>query len=722
MTQHFDSDPHEAFWGLGQQQIERMNYKGLSLDLSQTNKTIVIPLLLSSRGYGLFWNHFSHCAFGTPHSPIAPDYWQNDDGEQRGLTMTTFDDPNFDNIKSRETVPTIDFTWKSNTFGVTDDSQDTPFAVRFTGTLTPPVSGDYILRPESPMHTRIWLNDECVIDEEQATFQTILALEGGRAYRFKMETPQNVNWVGAMARLYWGIPQSDHEYSLWCKDTAQMDYVFVGGETPKSVIANYYTITGSAPLFPKWAYGLWQCKEHYQSSAELLDIAHTYREKGIPLDAIIQDWRYWGKYGWGAHLFDETRYPAPKTLVDQLHQQHVNIMLSVWAEFDPITDNHQEFAAKGWLLPNAFRSGNQYFGAFNPEAGKLYWDQFKRKLYPHGFDGWWLDSTEPECFHPLTTNQLADILHPNAMGTGSRHSNCYSTFSNQYVAEGFRDANDGRRVFILSRSGFAGQQRLGSCIWSGDIHATWQTLREQVTCGVNTSMSGYPYWNSDIGGFLTNNDPDTDAYRELFTRWFQFGAFSPMFRIHGSSYPREPWRFGEEIEAILVRYDLLRYRLMPYIYSIAGATTHDKATLLRGLSYEFPDQPAGFDITDQFMFGPALMVCPVVHQGATTRQIYLPDGTAWYDFFSGRQYDGGQTITVDAPSAIFPCSCELAPSYRSAPKFSMSTKSQPTQSSCASTLAPMEPFPSMRTAEMATTMNTVPTAASLSRGTMMDVN
>jgi alpha-D-xyloside xylohydrolase len=420
------------------------------------------------------------------------------------------------------------------------------------------------------------------------------------------------------------------------------------------VIGGYRQLTGNAPMFGKWAWGFWQCKEHYASQQELLDVAARYRRMNIPLDGIIQDWQYWTPHPWGSHEFDTNRYPDVAGMMRTLHAENVHLIISVWARFEPASSNAWELRASGGLYTNMVfdlwtKKNYQYYDPFNPTARRIYWDQISRELFSLGIDGWWLDASEPE----LSINWGEFRNYTTAAGPGAKVFNAYPLMHTTGIYQGQRAETSAKRVFILTRSAYAGQQRNGAVTWSGDIHADWNEFARQIPAGLNFSASGIPYWNTDIGGFFGNNTGDP-KFDELFTRWFQFGAFCPMFRVHGTDKPKEIWRFDDATQKILINYDELRYHLLPYIYSVSWMVTHGGYTMMRPLVMDFRTDTNVFSIADQFMLGPALMACPVTKAGETSRSVYLPAGAGWYDFWTGERLAGGQTVTATSPIETMP--------------------------------------------------------------------
>ncbi len=463
--------------------------------------------------------------------------------------------------------------------------------------------------------------------------------------------------------LYWDdaavsdvdVGKSDRGALSWTSEAGEAESYFVLlGPEPDQIVRDYRALTGAAPLLPQWAWGFWQCRERYQTQAELLDVVAEYRRRGIPLDGIIQDWQYWKPGQWGSHDFDSARYPNPAAMVQTVHAAHAHIIISVWARFDlglePTAELDRAHALYPAVYSNVYPKGQgRWYDPFSADGRKLYWRFLSAKLFALGFDGWWMDASEPELggkwgeMRELTTGA----------GPGSELFNAYPLMHTTGVYTGQRAATSAKRVFILTRSAWAGQQRNSAVTWSGDTHGTWEVFRQQIPAGLNFSISGIPYWNTDIGGFF-GGDPRDPKYAELFTRWFQFGAFNPMFRVHGTGKPKEMWRFDDATQRILIDYDRLRYHLLPYLYSVSWRVTHDGYSILRPLVMDFRTDPRVLGLTDQFMFGPALMANPVTSPGATTRDVYLPNHTDWFDFWTGERARGGETIAAAAPIERMP--------------------------------------------------------------------
>jgi len=409
--------------------------------------------------------------------------------------------------------------------------------------------------------------------------------------------------------------------SLWSDIGDNLDYYFIRGAGMDGVVAGYRDLTGPAPMYGKWAYGYWQSKEHYHTQEEVMNVAREYRKRGIPVDNLVQDWNYWGNNNnWSGMTFTPDRYPKPAEMVKTLHDLNYHMMISIWPGLGPDSAIYKEMDQKGFLYKPVGWAGFRYYDAFNPAANDVYWKHLKAGLYSKGIDAWWIDSTEPDIVNALTKDseeyEMKRVENTH-LGSWARHLNAYSLVMTGSLYDHLRQESDRRRAYILTRSVFAGQQRNAATTWSGDIGASWDIYRKQITAGLNFCMAGVPYWTFDIGGFVLGSyggvfadgikDP---AYQELYTRMFQFGAFSPIFRAHGSEGPREIYEFGEFSDA-LVQADRLRYRLMPYIYSQAWQVTSRGGTIMRGLPMDFAKDPKTYGIGDQFMFGPSIMACPV---------------------------------------------------------------------------------------------------------------
>lgn len=501
-----------------------------------------------------------------------------------------------------------------------------------------------------------------------------------------------------------------HGTYFWSECVDELDLYVVYGPAFDDIVSGVRRLTGQATMLPKWSYGYVQSKERYETQEEVLEVATEYRDREIPLDCIVQDWQYWpdstdsdpdfaewggpdGDWGrWGQKSFDPTRFPDPDALTDELHEMDVNLLLSIWPNM--LTgEDYEEMADAGHLLADGDLSAPDneinYYDVFDADARERYWTQAEEGLFSHGVDAWWADSTEPYNPDWGLENSLEPERRLELIGDEYKrvidpaYTNAYSLFQARGIYEGQRETTEDKRVFTLTRSGYPGQQRYGAMTWSGDIEATWDRLEKQIADGLQFTVTGNPKWTLDVGAFFVADNTDEEfyangdfddgcedlGYRELYTRWFQLGAFLPLFRSHGTNTPREMWRFGEPGDRTyetLATFDELRYRLLPYVYSLAGWETHRAYTTFRHLAFDFREDERVHDVADQFMFGPALLVCPITEpmyygpdstplEGtAKAREVYLPDGTDWYDFWTGARYDGGQTILADAPLEKLP--------------------------------------------------------------------
>jgi len=654
----FDLPAGESIYGLGQHQDGKLDHRGSEVTLEQVNREVAIPFLVSSKGYGLLWNDAAHTdvSVGAHAEPIPTADLVDDDGQAGGLTGHYFTGENFETETFRRVDPGVDFNWDNTppsrgAAGLPHDN----YSVRWSGTVVAEAAGDYTFRSAADDGVRLYIDGKLVIDDwatHPVTVDTAtvhFAAKSRHAIRFEFFQGGG----GAAVQLTWSRP-TGRSRVVWTSETADdIDYTVFFGPSIDKVLSEYRQATGEAPLIPKWALGYWQSKERYNTQQEWLDIAGEYRRRHDPIDNIVQDWFYWDPFPWGSHKFDPKRYPNPASAIDTLHKDHFHIMVSVWGKFnlgtaDNPNTNFDTMSAKGYLYPEAVNS-ERFYDAFNPGARDLYWRLMRDQIYAKGFDAWWLDASEPE------VNMLELRKAKTAAGLGAQVLNGWPLMHTTAVSSGQLRDNPKRRPWILTRSAYAGQQRTGAATWSGDITASWGVLAKQIPAGLNFSLSGIPYWTTDIGAFFVNypGGADNPEYRELYTRWFEFGAFCPIFRSHGTNTPREMWRFGPETEKTLLKYDKLRYRLMPYIYSQAWQVTKG-ATLMRALVIDFPNDTAARERQDEFMFGPSMLVCPVIEKGATSRKVYLPAGANWVDFWSSRSYKGGQTIVADAPISKMP--------------------------------------------------------------------
>jgi alpha-D-xyloside xylohydrolase len=420
-----------------------------------------------------------------------------------------------------------------------------------------------------------------------------------------------------------------------------IDYYLIYGPEMDQIIHAYRTMTGHSPMLPKWAFGFFQSKDRYISQDEILEVAHRYRQEHIPLDAIVQDWYWWKTEG--DPIFN-SNYTDISSELKTLHDEHVHAMISVWGLLDAQSQTYQEITAQHLDVPNA-----HIYDPTNPKARDVFWQDLPGKLFAQGWDAFWLDSSEPEEYWPHSGDAILRDKQL-AIGSGARYTNIFPFMHTAGVQQHWRATTDQKRVFLLTRSAFFGQQRVGATVWSGDVYSNYWALSHQVPAGLNFALSGYPYWTTDIGGYHQPFDrpPDDPVFQELYARWFEFGAFCPIFRTHGHRAHNEMWTY-DKVEPILLNYDKLRYRLMPYIYSLAWKVTDQDYTIQRPLVMDWRADPKTWNIGDQFMFGPSLLVSPVLKADATHRTVYLPDSPVWFDFWSGASLKGSREVEAEAP-------------------------------------------------------------------------
>ena len=425
-----------------------------------------------------------------------------------------------------------------------------------------------------------------------------------------------------------------------------IDYYFFYGPTADEIIAGYRLATGDAPLFPEAAYGFWQCRERYSSQAQMLAAASQFRSRQIPVDYIVQDWQYWGNHGWGAYEWDLGSYPNPTNMIAELHAEHFKYMISVWSNPSGTVGRALAALPHG-LVPRS--PSPPWMDVFNPAVRSLRWKYMDSAFFSIGADAWWQDATEPgDDGNSVSGVQIFT-------GSANRMRNSYPLFASEATYDGQRGADSSKRVVILSRSSYLGQQRYAAAAWSGDIKGDWTTFARQIRGGLNYSITGLPYWTTDTGGFFHPGDQYRSSdYNELLTRWFEWSTFCPILRIHGNGTETEIWKWLPATQTNLIAYDKLRYRMLPYNYSVAWKITHDHYTPMRPLVMDFPKDPNVFAIGDEYMFGPAFLVTPVTTAQATTRAVNLPSGTGWVDFWTGETLSGGKTVTANAPVNILP--------------------------------------------------------------------
>lgn len=615
----------EALYGLGQFQSGIMNWKNVPMRLQQYNQEIAVPFLVSTKGYGIYWHNYSLTDFNKPQNEI-------EFGETENLQIEKND--NETAIKGEKEDVAAHITKaeaekkniRETTFTPTQTGEYTFLALsdnngRMRGEIKVSIDGDDIIN-----YSTIWM---------PRRYSGKKYLEAGKTYKVVFQN------TGAKipGKLFYNEPDFNKTVFSSTQGNA-IDYYLVQGQNPEKVISEYQNLTGKAPLFPKSAYGFWQCRERYHNQEELLENAHEMRKREIPVDNIVQDWFYWPK-GTKGPEWDRAKYPDPKAMVEELTKLNLKLMVSVWPEVK------NEALEKKYNLKK-IKSSN-YVDIYDKGVSERFYRMLSDSMFHIGVSSIWLDGTEPE--------GVKDAKAMTAVGRFEEVQNPYSLEVTRAMYEGRRAEFPNQRVFNLTRSAYAGQQRYGATSWSGDVEASWEQLAEQIPAGLNFTMAGIPYWTHDIGGFFRDSksiNPQYDnqytnpEYIELLTRWFQFGTFSPIFRIHGYVSQTEIWRYNQEFEDMARKFIDIRYQLMPYIYSEAWKTTSKGQLIMAPLAYQYPEDKNTWDIKDQFMFGESIMVGIVTEYQQRSKTMYMPEGT-WYNFWNDEKVEGNTKITVDAP-------------------------------------------------------------------------
>jgi alpha-D-xyloside xylohydrolase len=678
IRQVFKSPDEEAFYGLGAHQNGQLNYKGQDVELAQHNIVDVIPFLYSSKNYGILWDNYSISKFGDPrdYQSLSSVDLFDVHGVAGGLTARYYVG---DNVVSEKVENKIEYEFLE-TPQVDSFPKDVAQKgkVVWEGSFSSGVDGLHKFQVYASGYFKVWVDNNLIMDKWRQNWNPwankfTVDVKKDEKHSLKIEWICQGGYLGV--RHLDPLPHEEqNNLSLSSEYGDEINYYFIYGKNADEIIAGYRELSGKAPIVPKWSLGFWQSRERYHSENELMDVVKEYRARKIPLDNIVLDWQYWKDPEWGSHEFDRSRFPDPAKMVSQLHEKwHANLMISVWPKFNKGTAHYEEMNKRGFLFTNNINRKRKdwvgvgyestFYDPFNEEAGRLFWKQIDTKLNSLNIDAWWLDATEPDMHSNLSIEERKINMSPTAMGPGAKYFNAYSLLNSKSVYEGQRQSSPEKRVFILTRSAYAGQQRYGAVTWSGDIVSRWSDFQDQIAAGINFSLSGIPYWTMDIGGFAVErryeqaSGETLDEWRELNTRWFQFGAFCPIFRSHGQYPFREIYNIspeGNPAYASMVYYDRLRYRLMPYIYSLAGKSFWNDYTIMRGLVMDFNSDDEVRNIADQYMFGPALLINPVTTYKATSREVYLPSGQGWFDLYTGKYFEGGNKITAEAPFEKIP--------------------------------------------------------------------
>ncbi len=695
VTQTFASpDDNEGIYGLGQHQAEEFNYKGKSEELFQYNTKVSVPFVVSTGNYGILWDSYSFCRWGNPdeYLQLGDAFKLYDKEGTPGALTGTYIPQEGESFSRREDKIYFENLETHNLNKVINTPDNFNFSgskVEFEGYIEPSVSGQYDFIMYYSGYQKIYIDNKLVVPERWRTawnpnsYKFSVDLKGGVKVPIKIEWEPNGGVAYCGLRAY--MPRSEKEKNQmqwWGEMQDMIDYYFVYGETMDDVIHGYRTLTGKAPIMPKWALGYWQSREKYNTQDEVLSTVAEYRKRGIPLDNIVIDWLHWQEDSWGSHEFDPVRFPTPKQMVDSIHDMNAKVMVSVWPKFYATTEHFKEFDKNGWMYQLAVKDSirdwvgpgylGSFYDAYNPDARKLFWGQMKDHYYPLGIDAWWMDASEPNVRDCVDMDYRKALCGPTYLGPSTKYFNAYALMNAEAIYDGQRATDNDKRVFLLTRSGFPGQQRYSTATWSGDIATRWEDMRAQLSAGLNFAVSGIPWWTMDIGGFCVEDryvkaqkefdeaaieNADLKEWRELNTRWFQFGAFAPLYRAHGQWPFREIYNIAPEDHPAyesMVYYTKLRYRLMPYIYSLAAMTHFDDYTIMRPLVMDFTHDELTKNIMDEYMFGPDFLVCPITEYGARSREVYLPAGAQWYDFYNGKMVNGGQKLKVEAPYERMP--------------------------------------------------------------------
>ena len=549
----------------------------------------------------------------------------------------------------------------------------------YEGEIEPAETGTFRFILYYAGYTKVFIDNKEVVPERWRTAWN------PNSYKFSMDlekgkkVPVRIEWQPDGYESYCGLrvlspvdPVQQNKQSWFSEMNPEIDYYFVAGDNMDDVISGYRDLTGKSQIMPKWAMGYWQSRERYKTQDEILSALKGFRDRKIPIDNIVLDWNYWPEDAWGSHKFDMVRFPDPKGMVDSIHSLNAKMMISVWPKFYCTTDNYKDFERNGWMYLQAAKDSirdwvgpgyvGSFYDAYSAEARQMFWNQMEENLYSLGIDAWWMDASEPNVRDCTDMDYRKALCGPTALGPSTEYFNAYALVNAEAIYDGQRGVDPDKRVFLLTRSGFAGTQRYSTATWSGDIATRWEDLKAQISAGLNFAISGIPYWTMDIGGFCVESryeraqkvfdktgveNDDMKEWRELNARWYQFGAFCPLFRSHGQYPYRELWNIAPENHPAyktIAYYTKLRYNMMPYIYSLAGMTHFNDYTMMRPLIMDYSADKKVINIKEQYMFGPSLMVCPVYEYGARELAVYLPETTVWYDFYTGQSIGSGNQI------------------------------------------------------------------------------
>ena len=614
-TLTFDSPKDEYLYGLGQFQDGYSNVRGLSRRLTQVNTQISIPMLISSKGYGILWNNYGLTDFNPCDYRGWPLNKQEATGTSEVVNVTTTEGGRRE-VRQRN-IYTVDFT--ANETGDYRIMLDVGQKMARRHNLA--IDGKTVIEMQN-----MWL---------PPTASAIVHLEKG-SHHVTAELTR-----GDEPKFSYGLVRDETTFRSPLAEA--VDYtVFVG--TPDEIIASYRELTGQCPPMPEWALGYIHCRERFHSSEEILQTANRFKKEEMPISVIVQDWQYWGKYGWNSMQFDEQYYPDPKALTDSLHKMDIRLMVSVWSKIDKNSTVGRQMVQDNYYIPNT-----DWIDFFNPDAAAAYWKNFNERLVPLGIDAWWQDATEPE------NDDLVGRRVNNGKWSGELVRNVYPLLVNKTVYEGLVKA--GKEPMILTRCGFPGIQRYGSAMWSGDVGNDWETFRRQITAGLGMQAAGIPWWTYDAGGFFRPGDQYTNQdYIERMLRWIQTSVYLPLMRVHGYMSNTEPWNYGKEAQQLFKLSLEEREHLLPYIKKCAKRVSSEGYTLMRPLVFDFADDPQALQQKYEYMFGPALLVSPITESaGVTEWKTYLPKSEGgWEEVHTAEHFEGGQTVTTKVHKEFIP--------------------------------------------------------------------
>ena len=609
-SQSFIMQPNDHQFGTGQFQDGNLDVMGLTRRLTQNNTQIVSPMIISSKGYGILWHNYGRTDFNPAENSAII------------------------NALPQEPAPAAP-------------------AGRFSMPAPKVFKGEINITEENGYCVQL------VVGDHPNRGGHYLAIDGKEVYQDQNHWVPTVSafaWLEAGTHTVEARGTNDDTVELrWRKldntttftsPVAQdLDYTVFAGNADQ-VIAAYRTLTGPVPPMPDYAFGYVQCRERYDTQAELLENAHGFKDRNIPVSMIVQDWQWWGKTGWNSMVFDKDKYPDPKAMVDEVHDLGMKVMISVWSRIEQGSVLGDSFRDKGYFIP-----GTEWVDFYNPEAAEYYWESFRDSMMTQGFDAWWFDATEPDNDYILLNRRVAGNTIP-----GNVYRNVYPLVMNKFMYEKFQEETPDNMPLVLTRSAFTGSQKYGVFVWSGDVGHDWTTFRRQIIGGLGYVSTGLPWWTYDAGGFSRPRDQYTNAdYQERMLRWIQTSVFLPMMRVHGSGSHTEPWNYSDETYRIFVNCINLRYKLMPYIIENARKVSEEGYTLMRPLVFDFASDEEALKQDIEYMFGPDYLVCPVTESGVTSWKVYLPKNEGgWEDFRDGTVYAGGQYVNVPVDMEFIP--------------------------------------------------------------------